>query len=116
MVDVLELVREKILPERGAEFELAYHAGEEELPKEKWLAEPHTHVSAVSPGLKVLAYSADAKIRQRRQVKPWAAGGLQHRTMLVVELNGTFVHILGSLVVVAERRMNVGEITSDPEE
>lgn len=109
-MDILGVVREKLLPERGAEFDLTYYAGEEEIPKARVLEDEHTHVSAVSPGLRVIAYSERAKIVQRRQVKPWANGGVMERKMLVVELDGTFVHILGSLVVIADRRMNVGEI------
>lgn len=103
------------LPPHGAEFQIHYFFDGTELGGEEILRNPHTNVTAVSEGLKVTVNSPDAKVVMRHQKKPikmfeYEPDGLRDRRMLVVELNGVFIHILGPHVVVAEEKYNVGQI------
>jgi len=105
----LQMVRDLVLPPRGAEFEIAYLDGSEEIPGEQVFTRPHSSVSAVSAGLKVTVIGGGTRVVQNRQRKPWVSDEI-YRTMLVIEVDGVFVHILGDHVVVARERFNVGQL------
>ena len=105
----LQMVRELVLPPRGAEFDITYFDGSEEIPGELVFTRRHSSVSAVSTGLKVTVLGEGTSVVQRRQRKPMVSEEV-YRTMLVVEVDGVFVHILGDHVVVARERFNVGQL------
>jgi len=107
---VVQGLRQRLLPPNGAEFELHYFDGDEELKSSEILNRPHTSVSAVSEGLKVTVIGDRTKVIQRRQIKPAYREGI-YRTMLVVEIDDVFIHIIGDHIIVAREKLNVGQIT-----
>lgn len=99
-------MKERLLPHKGAEFEVCYFADGEEVTPFK---EPHDTVSAVSTGLKVTVLGRDTYVAQNRQDKPFLHDG-HHRTMLVVRIDGVWLHLLGEHLVVSRHRYNVGQV------
>jgi hypothetical protein len=109
--DLMEKAREELLPEMGAEFELTYFDGEEEVPKDQVLTREHTHVTAVSSGIRATVIGNGTYVCQRRQKKPLIQEGTT-ATMLVIEMDGVWVHLLGDHLVVARERLNIGQLTA----
>ena len=60
-------IKELLLPEKGAVFELQYYDGEDEI---LYGEGPHTWMNAVSAGLKVIVQCPEGRISHSRQLKP----------------------------------------------
>ena len=118
------VVVDQVLPKYGNDFEVTYFNGEEEVSKEEVRAEDyfrpptkHNLVTCVTEGdgLEVTVLGHNSKVLQNRQEKPKAKPAPIRRSMLVIEMDGIFVHIIGSRVVIARERYGVGQISRSKE-
>jgi hypothetical protein len=118
-----EGIRERLLPEKGAEFQITYFAGEAPVQYGK---EPYTWVNAVSDGLRVVCDGPEYRVSHSRQRKPMIPSMFfgedgSYRRMLRIAINGDevgnnadyYVHILGNLVVVSKEKLNCAQVVRD---
>jgi len=117
-------VRARLLPEKGAVFEIVYM--DEEGETMTYGEKPHASVLGNSEGLKVAAMGPKCRMSHSRQMKPVLPSLFQgddgvYRRMLRIALGGDeagnnaqfYVHILGDLIVIGEERMNVAQMVGD---
>ena len=123
--DLLEAeVRARLLPEKGAVFEIIYM--DEEGETMTYGEKPHASVLGNSEGLKVAAMGPKCRMSHSRQMKPVLPKMFQgddgvYRRMLRIALGGDeagdgaqfYVHILGDLIVIGEEKMNVAQMVDD---
>ena len=123
--DLLETeVRARLLPEKGAVFEIIYM--DEEGETMTYGEKPHASVLGNSEGLKVAAMGPKCRMSHSRQMKPVLPKMFQgddgvYRRMLRIALGGDeagdgaqfYVHILGDLIVIGEEKMNVAQMVDD---
>jgi hypothetical protein len=123
VTSLLDDLRDRLLPEKGAEFEISYFNGEEPV---KYGEEPHTWVNAVSEGLRVVCYGPEFRVSHARQRKPMIPSIMvgpdgNYRRALRIALNGDplgndadwYIHILGNLIVVSHEKLNVAQLVGD---
>lgn len=114
-VQQAKALRDRLLPEKGAEFEIQYYAGEVPV---KYGEEPHTWANAISDGLRVIVWGDDAYVAHRRQRKPmipelfFGEDGA-YRRMLIINLGDVWIHILGDLIIIDKKRLNVAQLVND---
>jgi hypothetical protein len=120
---IAEEIRERLLPQKGAEFIITYYAGE--MPV-KYGEESYTWVNAASEGLRVVCDTDKARVSHLRQKKPitpeflWGEDGA-YRRALCIALGGNhngndadyYLYILGNLIVVAETKLRVAQLVGD---
>lgn len=117
-------VRARLLPEKGAVFEIVYM--DEEGETMTYGEKPHASVLGNSDGLKVAAMGPKCRMSHSRQMKPVLPSLFQgddgvYRRMLRIALGGDeagngaqfYVHILGDLIVIGEEKMNVAQMVGD---
>ena len=117
-------VRARLLPEKGAVFEIIYM--DEEGETMTYGEKPHASVLGNSDGLKVAAMGPKCRMSHSRQMKPVLPKMFQgddgvYRRMLRIALGGDeagdgaqfYVHILGDLIVIGEEKMNVAQMVGD---
>ena len=123
--DLLEAeVRARLLPEKGAVFEIIYM--DEEGETMTYGEKPHASVLGNSEGLKVAAMGPKCRMSHSRQMQPVLPKMFQgddgvYRRMLRIALGGDeagdgaqfYVHILGDLIVIGEEKMNVAQMVDD---
>lgn len=111
----LEKARQRLLPEKGAEFAIGYYGPDGQV---KYGEEPHVWANAVSEGLRVMVLGEDAYVAMRKQAKPLLPGfflgaGASYRRMVVVKLGEVWIHVLGGLVVVGRQSLKVAQLVQD---
>lgn len=120
----VEAVKELLLPEKGAMFEIVYFDGENE--SMIYGKEPHAWAQAVSHGLKIVAWGPKCRLSQLRQQKPLVPAFLKgpdgaYRRALQICLGGDavgkdgdyYIYILGNLIVIQEEKMRVAQLVND---
>lgn len=116
-------VVDQVLPFYGSEFEVTYFNGSDEVSKdelhqENYFKPPTKHnlVTCVTggDGVEVTVMGHNSKVLQNRQEKPEADPPIR-RSMLVIEMDGVFVHILGKRIVVARERYRAGQVARSKE-
>lgn len=119
----LKEARALLLPEKGADFQIQYYAGEVPV---QYGEEEHTWVNAVSPGLKVVCAGSQFRVsmaRQRKPILPEAFNGEDgaYRRALRVAINGDevgnnadyYIHILGDTIMVTTKKINIAQMVQD---
>ena len=123
VLQLAEDTRERLLPEKGAEFDIQYFAGEESV---KYGEKPHTWVNAVSDGLRVVCHGPEFRVSHSRQKKPmipefFSGEDGSYRRALRIAINGDelgnnadyYIHVIGGLVVVSSTKLNVAQLVGD---
>lgn len=121
--DVAEAAYETLLPEKGADFEIQYHAGE--IPV-VYGEEQHTWVNAKSAGLRVVCMGPEFRVSMARQRKPLVPEFLMgedgaYRRALRIAIGGDevgnnadyYIHIMGDLVLVTTDKVRVAQMVND---
>jgi hypothetical protein len=121
--DLFPRIRQRLLPKKGAEFELTYF-GEDQVPV-KYGERPYSWVSAISEGLRVICHGPMFRVSHARQKKPMLPDEFNgedgcYRRALRIAINGDetgmnadyYIHILGDLIVVGTERIHVADMVS----
>lgn len=117
-----ERLKEQILPEKGAIFDIEYHVGRRSI---EYGDEPHNWVNAVSEGLRVVCHGPDFRMSHSRQMKPILPAHFQgpdgaYRRMLRIAVRGDqqgnnadfYIHIMGDLIVVSEKMLKCADLVN----
>jgi len=125
--ELLELVKkeakDRLLPEKGADFDIQYFSGEEEVV---YGEKPYNWVNAVSEGLRVVCHGPEFRVSMCKQKKPMlpeflASADGSYRRALRIAINADeignkadyYIHIIGELVVVSTEKLTVAQLVGD---
>jgi hypothetical protein len=116
-------IRDRLLPEKGADFQITYFDGDEEIV---YGERPHSWVKAESEGLRVVCHGPEFRVSISRQQKPLVPAFLRgkdgaYRRALRIAINGDplgnnaeyYIHILGDLIVASREKIKCATMVND---